>query len=985
MKRLFLLSIGCGFFFINTLVASAETHIPSGIISDNTVWTASSSPYIIDGNVDIARGRTLTIEPGVVIDTHLTGDDRPMIGVENSSIIINGTESNPVTIRNLWDISIFQATVTISHLHMSAIEGGLSLYESNADIKYSTFAGAYNAIQINGGTTTIASSSVSAEHSSIYIQNSMPVLVMSTSSEAYGIGGIGNALDPYSATVVVTNSSFFGTSTIAIDNTGAIAENIVSAIGNWWGRSSGPAGNISADISVRVRGPVNYTPWLMSEPDLVDREIAKTICCSSVLFIPGLESSRLYRDEKGLLGVGTSTNTLWEPNRNDDVRALFLNVNGSSTDKSIYSGGPIGSAWTYGVYGKFMKFLDSLVAGGNIGSWQGFGYDWRKSIPDVVLGLEKKATTTESLIDTVTKLAKDSKTGKVTIIAHSNGGLVAKYLVKTLADSGKANLIDSVISVAVPYLGTPQAIGGILHGDDESLAGGLLLKASVARQLGQNMPSAYSLLPSTGYYSQVPGSTISFATDTPVNINNGSYPRSIVSFADMSSFVTDAKNMNTRVSSSSTDVVDLVKGNASLMASAANLHGVLDNFVWPSAITNWAIVGWNALTTKAIEYSSRNHCSMTLSGWSCTVTPTHEQVKSNMGDGTVVTESASFGAEAQTIATIDLHAIDGGKTVHANILESSTTQSVIADLISQKSSDISSVHGVTLGKPDSSKESTYIVISTHSPIQPHLYDASGNHTGEIAGPADTEDLYRAYEQNIPGSTFSSIANTDTDYDTYISVPDDGQKYSLVMKGTGLGGFTLDIDRVRGGEVLNHSEYAGLPVTPLTVASTTIQFVPYVNGGSSGGGSSGSNGGSDGSSEGGSSISSSTFVTALPVLNIDVNGDGSTDVNATHDATTTVSTDSYLDILKKTCESLNRHDKGVKNQATIGASYCKDIPKRIDTIKDKIKKGKLGKLKHDNNSLDKMAKLFKHRDWKKIGDTDYKDIESMIDGFVSQFE
>lgn len=954
--------------FINTSVASAETHIPGGMISSDTVWTASSSPYIIDGNIDISQGKTLTVEPGVVIDTYLTGDDRPMIGVENSTLSINGTENNPVTIRNLWDISIFQATATISHLHMSAIEGGLSLYESDADIKYSTFTGAYNAIQINGGTTTIASSSVSANNSGIYIQNSMPVLVKNTSPEAYGIGGIGNALDPYSATVAVTNSAFLGTSTIVIDNTGAIAKNTVQAAGNWWGRSSGPTESMTDGVSSRVRGPVNYTPWLMSEPDLVDREIAKTICCSSVLFIPGLESSRLYRDEKGLLGVGTSTNTLWEPNRNDDVRALFLNVNGSSTDKNVYSGGPIGSAWTYGVYGKFMKFLDSQVRQGSIGSWQGFGYDWRKSIPEVVLGRENKATTTESLIDTLTSLAQSSKTGKVTIIAHSNGGLVAKYLVKVLADRGKSDLIDSVISVAVPYLGTPQAIGGILHGDDESLAGGLLLKASVARQLGQNMPSAYSLLPSAGYYSQVPGSTISFATDTPVNINNGSYPRSIASFADMSSFVTDAKNMNTRVSSSSTDIVDLVKGNASFMASAANLHGVLDNFVWPSAITNWAIVGWNALTTKGITYGSRNHCSMTLSGWSCTVTPTHEQIKSNMGDGTVVTESA--GAGAQTIASIDLHAIDGGKTVHANILESSTTQSVIADLISQKSLDISSVHGVTLGKPDSSKESTYIVISTHSPIQPHLYDASGNHTGEIAGPADTEDLYRAYEQNIPGSTFSSIANTDTDYDTYIYVPDDGQKYSLVMKGTGLGGFTLDIDRVRGGEVLNHSEYAGLPVTPLTVASTTIQFVPY----SSGGGSSGSNGGS--------SISSSTFVTALPVLNIDVNGDGSTDVNAIHDATTTVSTDSYLDILKKTCESLNRHDKGVKKQATTGSSYCKDIPKRIDAIKDKIKKGK---LKRGHEMSDKIAKLFRHRDWKKMGDADCKDIESMIDGFVSQFE
>ncbi len=966
MKKSFVLCVSLGLFFINSLVASAETHIPESTISVDTAWTVSGSPYILDGSVDVANGHTLTIESGVTVDTNLTGDDRPMLSVGNSSLIIKGTENNPVTIKDIWDVSLFQATGTISHLHMSSIEGGFSLYESSADIRYSSFTGADVGIQINGGTTTIASSTISANDKSIYIQNSAPFLVMNTSTssemesgngamDTYGVGGIGNALDPFSATVTVSNSAFPGTSTIAIDNTGALAENIVQAKNNWWGRSSGPAGNPSADIPIpsRIRGPVAYDPWLVNEPDLVDRESIKAVCCSNILFIPGLESSRLFRNEKGLLGIGTSTNTLWEPNRNDDVRALFLNTNGSSTDKNIYSGDPIGSAWGYSIYGNFTKFLDSLVAQGSIGSWQGFGYDWRKSIPDVVLGLENKATTSVSLIDTVTRLAQNSKTGKVTIIAHSNGGLIAKYLVKTLADRGKSNLIDSVISVAVPYLGTPEAIGGILHGDDESLADGLFLKTSVARQLGQNMPSAYSLLPSAGYYSQVPGSTISFATDTPVNINNGSYPRSIASFADMSSFITDSKNMNTRVSSSSSDVADPIKGNSTLMANAASLHGVLDNFSWPATIAHWAVVGWNVLTTKAVSYSSSNHCTMTWSGWSCSVTPTHEQIKSNMGDGTVVAESA--GAGTQTVAAIDLHATDGGRIAHGNIMESSTTQTVISDLIKQNATSISTVLGVTVGQPDSSKELTYIAISTHSPIQPNVYDSLGNHTGEIAGPADTEDLYRAYEQNIPGSSFSSIANTDTDYDTYIYVPDNGQKYSLVMNGTGIGGFTLDIDRVRGGEVLNHSEYAGLPVTPLTVASTTIQFLPYSNTGSLGG-------------------NVTTFTSSLPVLNIDVNGDGSTDVNATHDATTTVTTDSYLDLLKKTCESIGRHDK--KN------SYCKDIPKRIDAIKDRIKKGM---MKRWHDMPENIFKLFRHRDWKKMGNTDCRDIESMIDGFIGQFE
>src|SRR6185295_15310968 len=103
----------------------------------------------------------------------------------------------------------------------------------------------------------------------------------------------------------------------------------------------------------------------------------------------------------------------------------------------IYAGQPLGKAFgVVGIYGSFMKFLDGLAADGTIRGWKSFGYDWRKPIAEVVAGRTQRATTTESLVETVEALAADSKTGKVTLIAHSNGGLVAKYLVKTLAGMG---------------------------------------------------------------------------------------------------------------------------------------------------------------------------------------------------------------------------------------------------------------------------------------------------------------------------------------------------------------------------------------------------------------------------------------------------------------------------------------------------------------------------------------------------------------------
>ncbi len=916
----------------------AETHIPGGIIATDTTWTASSSPYILDGYTSVASGHTLTVEPGVTIDTHLTGDSRPALDVENATIIMQGTEKNPIIIKDLWGLSLFRATGTLAHVKMSGVEGGVGLYESDVDISYSFFKDARMAFWINGGLTMISSSSISGYESGLFIQNSAPVLMMNNPSNHsfvgnYGIGGIGNALinynDPFSATVIVTNSSFPDISTVAINNFGAKLENTVIAEGDWWGSPTDP----STMLTSRIIGPVDYTPWLLHEPDLTEPE--KIICCSNILFIPGLESTRLYRDEKGLFGIGTSTNTLWEPNRNDDVRKLFLNTNGSSSDTSVYSGDPIDNAWGYDIYGYFMKFLDSLVTSGSINSWQGYGYDWRKPIPDVVMNSEKKsamlATTTISLIETVTNLAKSSKTGKITIVAHSNGGLVAKYLVKILSDQGRSNLIDSVISVAVPNLGTPEAIPAMLHGDDQELAYGLLLKTNVARQLAQNMPSAYSLLPSAGYYSKVPGSTISFATGTPSIINNGSYPKSILSFADMSAFITDSNKTNTRVASSSSDIVDPIKGNASLIASAGNLHALLDNFTWPSSIINWAIDGWNVLTTKGIIYQKNGH----------------DTAKTNMGDGTVVAKSAIDGSV--NVASIDLKEADNGKIEHANILDSQAAQNTIKDIVQNKSDQILQIPSVTIGEPDYSKESTYLVLSTHSPVQPHVYDEQGNHTGEIAPPPDTEDLYTAYEKNIPGSSFETMSKTDTDYDSYIYLPDDGKKYSVVIQGTGLGSFTFDIDRMRGGETLNHAEYAGLPVTPLTMASTTVQI-----------------------------SSSSAFTNSLVPLSVDVNGDGQTDITASHDATTTMTTDGYLDILKKTCDTLNRPGKN-----RIGAyTYCRNLLKRIDVMKDRIKNGKAKNIPKNIRDMDQYDK---HRDWKKIGDSDRQAIESMIDGFIAQFE
>ncbi|HUU30387.1 MAG TPA: PQQ-binding-like beta-propeller repeat protein [archaeon] len=51
---------------LNAPQAAAETHVSGGIFADAT-WTVANSPYIVDSNIVVFPGCTLTIEPGVTV------------------------------------------------------------------------------------------------------------------------------------------------------------------------------------------------------------------------------------------------------------------------------------------------------------------------------------------------------------------------------------------------------------------------------------------------------------------------------------------------------------------------------------------------------------------------------------------------------------------------------------------------------------------------------------------------------------------------------------------------------------------------------------------------------------------------------------------------------------------------------------------------------------------------------------------------------
>lgn len=120
-----------------------------------------------------------------------------------------------------------------------------------------------------------------------------------------------------------------------------------------------------------------------------------------------------------------------------------------------------------------------------------FPYDWRKDV-----------RTTKDSLDALIESAKiASGQSKVNLVVHSMGGLVARYFI---SDPSKAAKVNKLIELGVPHLGAVDATKALMYGKPlgRQILGDFYLgvPASEVKDLFQNLPAAFQLLPSKTYF-----------------------------------------------------------------------------------------------------------------------------------------------------------------------------------------------------------------------------------------------------------------------------------------------------------------------------------------------------------------------------------------------------------------------------------------------------------------------------------------------------
>ena len=189
-----------------------------------------------------------------------------------------------------------------------------------------------------------------------------------------------------------------------------------------------------------------------------------------IVLIPGTMGTELQYD----------STKVWDPGKNVFNHSkyfnwLYFNESGSAKyPLSVLNDDNYGADDTYKtIYNRLKNAFSSSA------TVKFFGYDWRYSCVDAA----------EELTDLVSGYS-----GKIILVAHSMGGLVASQFLKNATPSQCSR--TTLITLGTPFTGSPKAVNVFENGTMFGLLENLVIGGYI-KEAAKNYPSAYELLPTS--------------------------------------------------------------------------------------------------------------------------------------------------------------------------------------------------------------------------------------------------------------------------------------------------------------------------------------------------------------------------------------------------------------------------------------------------------------------------------------------------------
>ena len=464
----------------------------------------------------------------------------------------------------------------------------------------------------------------------------------------------------------------------------------------------------------------------------------------------GGEYNRAYlKDEKVWVNEGEAA----KPGDDDYFDILRMKEDGVTSEVDMGIGGSL----VMRAYGEAVKFFEDNNYTLNQDLFI-FLYDWRRDLSETSQLLDQK----------IQQIKEQTGSDKVDIISHSMGGLVARNYI---ADTTRAQNVRKLFALGTPHLGAVDFLKAMRYGICLIEIGPLcpILAISEVKDVVQNMISGYQLAPSQIYFN--------FYSDED---NSHPYP-----------YRTEYGTLNYLQIQ---NLLTALGHNTSLFNPSETFHSMDSTLDNTNGVDVIVIAGSGQLTLgqivelKAISLLGTDNIK--------------RDIRIINGDKTVPLFSASLNDPSKNLSLLGSARVYYTNQKHDDLVITGPALNLVKNILEEKNELPDGVSNQPYPLP-----LLYRILSVHSPVNIHVFNSTGNHTGSI----ENGD----FEANIPGGSYDTLGDA-----KFIYLPDDGV-YSVKFEATDNGSFDFKIREFEDGINSETILYKEIPLTNNTKAETVF--------------------------------------------------------------------------------------------------------------------------------------------------------------------